>query len=107
MGLTDYAGLQKGEDVAVVGVSGGVGGAVAQLARALGARRILGIDRRPPASGSPAASRIDAYLPIDGEMGERFERSRSSASMGRPTVVVGASRGSKMTLSRPGKRSRL
>jgi NADPH:quinone reductase len=65
MGLADYAGLQKGEDVAIVGVSGGVGGAVAQLARALGARRVLGVDRRPPAGGSPAASRIDAYLPLD------------------------------------------
>jgi NADPH:quinone reductase len=68
MGLADYAGLQKGEDVAIVGVSGGVGGAVAQLARALGARRVLGVDRRPPARGSPAASRIDAYLPLDGDV---------------------------------------
>jgi NADPH:quinone reductase len=68
MGLADYAGLQKGEDVAIVGVSGGVGGAVAQLARALGARRVIGIDRRPPARRSPAASRIDAYLPIDGDV---------------------------------------
>jgi NADPH:quinone reductase len=68
MGLADYAGLQKGEDVAIVGVSGGVGGAVAQLARALGARRVLGIDRRPPPGGSPAASRIDAYLPLDGDV---------------------------------------
>jgi NADPH:quinone reductase len=68
MGLADYAGLQKGEDVAIVGVSGGVGGAVAQLARALGARRVLGIDRRPPSRGSPAASRIDAHLPVEGEV---------------------------------------
>jgi NADPH:quinone reductase len=68
MGLADYAGLQKGEDVAIVGVSGGVGGAVAQLARALGARRVLGIDRRPPPRGSPAVSRIDAYLPLDGDV---------------------------------------
>jgi NADPH:quinone reductase len=68
MGLADYAGLQNGEDVAIVGVSGGVGGAVAQLARALGARRVLGIDRRPPAGRSPAASRIDAYVPIDGDV---------------------------------------
>jgi NADPH2:quinone reductase len=68
MGLADYAGLQKGEDVAIVGVSGGVGGAVAQLARALGARRVLGIDRRPPARGSPTAFRIDAYLPLDGDV---------------------------------------
>jgi NADPH:quinone reductase len=68
MGLADYAGLQKGEDVAIVGVSGGVGGAVAQLARALGARRVLGIDRRPPPRGSPAVSRIHAYLPLDGDV---------------------------------------
>jgi NADPH:quinone reductase len=73
MGLADYAGLQKGEDVAIVGVSGGVGGAVAQLARALGARRVLGIDRRPPARGSPAASRIDAYLPLDGDVAAAVE----------------------------------
>jgi NADPH:quinone reductase-like Zn-dependent oxidoreductase len=68
MGLADYAGLQRGEDVAIVGVSGGVGGAVAQLARAIGARRVLGIDRRPPAGGSPAASRIDAYIAADGDV---------------------------------------
>jgi NADPH:quinone reductase len=62
LGLADYAGLQKGETVAIVGVSGGVGGAVAQIARALGAGRVLGIDRRPPSGESPAASGIDAYI---------------------------------------------
>jgi len=62
LGLADYARLRKGENVAIVGVSDGVGGAVAQLARALGARHIFGIDRHPPAEGSPAASRIDAYV---------------------------------------------
>jgi hypothetical protein len=36
-GLADYAGLKRGEDVAIVGVSGWVGGAVTQLARGLGA----------------------------------------------------------------------
>jgi NADPH:quinone reductase len=68
MGLADYAGLQKGEDVAIIGVSGGVGRAVAQLARALGARRVLGIDRHPPASGATDASPIDVHLPIDGDV---------------------------------------
>jgi NADPH:quinone reductase-like Zn-dependent oxidoreductase len=68
LGLADYAALHQGEDVAIVGVSGGVGGAVAQLARALGAARVIGIDRRPPAEGSPAASRIDAYVAADGDV---------------------------------------
>jgi NADPH:quinone reductase len=68
LGLADYAALQPGENVAIVGVSGGVGGAVAQLARALGAARVIGIDRRPPAEGSPAASRIDAYVAIEGDV---------------------------------------
>jgi NADPH:quinone reductase len=68
MGLADYAGLQKEEDVAIIGVSGGVGRAVAQLARALGARRVLGIDRHPPAGASTDAAPIDAHLPIDGDV---------------------------------------
>ena len=68
LGLADYAALQQGEDVAIVGVSGGVGGAVAQLARALGAAHVIGIDRRPPAQGSPAASRIDAFVAADGDV---------------------------------------
>jgi NADPH:quinone reductase len=68
MGLADYAALKKGNAVAIVGVSGGVGGAVAQLARALGATHVIGIDRRPPAEDSPAASRIDAYVAADGEV---------------------------------------
>src|SRR5271156_5309671 len=68
MGLADYAALQQGEKVAIVGVSGGVGGAVAQLARALGAAHVIGIDRRPPAQGSPAASRIDAFVAADGDV---------------------------------------
>ncbi len=67
LGLADYAALQKGENVAIVGVSGGVGGAVAQLARALGAAHVIGIDRCPPAEGSPAAFSIDAYVVTDGE----------------------------------------
>jgi NADPH:quinone reductase len=68
LGLADYARLQKGEVVAIVGVSGGVGGAVAQLARALGAGRILGVDRRPPSEDSPAACSIDAYVIADGDV---------------------------------------
>jgi NADPH:quinone reductase-like Zn-dependent oxidoreductase len=65
----------KGEDVVIVGVSGGVGGAVAQLARALDAAHVIGIDRRRRAEGSPAASRIDAYEAADRD-GEASVRMR-------------------------------
>lgn len=68
MGLDDYAALKQGETVAIVGVAGAVGGAVAQLARALGAVHVVGIDRRPPADDSPAATRIDAFVAADGEV---------------------------------------
>ena len=51
------------------------GGAVAQLARALGAAHVIGIDRRRPAEGSPAASRIDAYEAADRD-GEASVRMR-------------------------------
>ena len=62
----------KGEDVVIVGVSGGVGGA---LARALDAAHVIGIDRRRRAEGSPAASRIDAYEAADRD-GEASVRMR-------------------------------
>jgi NADPH:quinone reductase len=68
LGLADYAAQKPGEDVAIVGVSGGVGGAVAQLARAHGAAHVIGIDRRPPAEASPAASCIDVYVAADGDV---------------------------------------
>ncbi|MBD5657618.1 MAG: alcohol dehydrogenase catalytic domain-containing protein, partial [Candidatus Eremiobacteraeota bacterium] len=63
-GLIDYAALAYDEVVAIVGVSGGVGSAVAQLARWRGASKIIGIDRVAPAPGSPAERTIDAFLPV-------------------------------------------
>jgi NADPH:quinone reductase-like Zn-dependent oxidoreductase len=51
-------------------VSGGVGGAVAELAGSLGAGRILGVDRCSPPEGSPAASRINAYIAADGDVAD-------------------------------------
>ena len=41
----------KGEDVVIVGGWGGIGGAVAQLGRALGAAHVIGIDHRRTADG--------------------------------------------------------
>jgi NADPH2:quinone reductase len=64
LGAMEYARLARGETVAIVGIAGGVGGAVAQLAKALGCR-VLGLDLHPPTEGSPAARRTDTFLPLD------------------------------------------
>ncbi|MFE2443530.1 zinc-binding dehydrogenase [Streptomyces sp. NPDC059426] len=47
------------------GVSGGVGGAVAQIAHAVGAR-VIGVDRVRPADDTPAASIIKEFVALDG-----------------------------------------
>ena len=76
LGAVDTAQLAKGETIVVVGVSGGVGGAVAQIARALGAR-VIGIDRVPPAEDAPAASIIEAFIASGGtahEIGAEVRR---------------------------------
>ena len=65
LGAVEAAQLAPGENIAVFGVSGGVGGAVAQIARTLGAH-VIGIDRVQPADGTPAASIIEAFIPSDG-----------------------------------------
>lgn len=70
VGLVQCAELQAGETVAIVGVSGGVGGAVAQLARALGAGRVVGIDRHPPPEASPARVCLDEYVPVSEEVAD-------------------------------------
>ena len=61
LGLVEAARLTAWESVVVFGVSGGVGGAVAQIARALGAR-VIGVDRVEPAPTTPAASALDAFV---------------------------------------------
>ena len=65
LGLIEYAALQPGESVAIIGVGGGVGTAVAQLAKWRGASIVVGADVLPPAPGSPAARSIDRYVPSD------------------------------------------
>ena len=75
-GAVDIARLAAGEKVAVFGVSGGVGGAVAQIARALGAH-VIGIDRVRPADGTPAASIIEEFVASEGspeEVGSQVRR---------------------------------
>ncbi len=70
LGLIEYAALQPGESVAIIGVGGGVGTAVAQIARWRGASTIIGADVLPPAPGSPAARAIDKYVPSDEHLTE-------------------------------------
>jgi NADPH:quinone reductase-like Zn-dependent oxidoreductase len=63
-GAVETAQLAAGETIAVFGVSGGVGGAVAQIAHALGAK-VIGVDRRSPGPETPAAAAIDDFITFD------------------------------------------
>ncbi|MEU6016874.1 zinc-binding alcohol dehydrogenase family protein [Streptomyces sp. NPDC047515] len=67
LGAIETAGLAAGETIAVFGVSGGVGGAVAQIARATDAQRIVGVAPHAPAAGTPAAEVIDEFVPFDND----------------------------------------
>src|SRR5690242_9363006 len=66
LGAVETAYLQRSDTIAIFGVSGGVGGAVAQVARMVGARAI-GVDRREPGDDTPAAACIDAFIRIDAD----------------------------------------
>jgi NADPH:quinone reductase-like Zn-dependent oxidoreductase len=63
-GLMETAQLLAGETVAVFGITGGVGGAVAQIAHTFGAK-VIGVGRRPPAPDTPAAAVIDEFTTYD------------------------------------------
>jgi NADPH2:quinone reductase len=63
-GAVETAQLQAGETIAIFGVSGGVGGAVAQIGHALGAT-VIGVDRRKPSPETPAANVIDDFVVFD------------------------------------------
>ena len=67
-GAVETAKLTSGETIAVFGVSGGVGGAVAQIARALGAT-VIGVDRRAPEPHTPAATAIDDFIVVGPDTG--------------------------------------
>ncbi|MDT7589153.1 MAG: NADPH:quinone reductase [Pseudonocardiales bacterium] len=64
LGAVETGKLEKGETIVVFGVSGGVGGAVAQIAHSLGAR-VLGVDLVAPAAATPAAAVIEEFIRID------------------------------------------
>src|ERR1700759_2576771 len=63
-GAVETAQLKANETIAIFGVSGGVGGAVAQIAKALGAT-VIGVDRRKPGTDTPAAANIDHFVTFD------------------------------------------
>jgi NADPH2:quinone reductase len=63
-GAVETAQLAAGETIVIFGVSGGVGGAVAQIARALGAT-VVGVDRRAPGPDTPAVNAIDHFIGFD------------------------------------------
>jgi NADPH:quinone reductase-like Zn-dependent oxidoreductase len=71
LGTVEYAHLQAGEIIAVIGAGGGVGGAVVQIAKAHGAR-VIAVDRHPLDADTPAGRLIDDYVPLDENVTDRL-----------------------------------
>jgi NADPH:quinone reductase len=86
LGAIQTARLVRGEFIAVFGVSGGVGGAVAQIAAAAGAK-VIGIDRTSPLADSPAASILETFIAFDGDTNDTAAQIRR-ATAGRGADVV-------------------
>jgi NADPH2:quinone reductase len=63
LGAVETARLDRMDTIAVFGVSGSVGGAVAQIAHLIGAR-VRGVDRHEPGEDAPAAASLDAFVRI-------------------------------------------
>src|SRR5256885_9445813 len=66
LGLIAYAQLAPGEALLVIGASGGVGGAAAQIGKWSGAR-VIGVDQHQLRSDSPAARAVDDFFVLGGE----------------------------------------
>ncbi len=60
-GVIDYAALRQGETVAVMGATGGVGSAVVQIAKRIGAR-VFAVNRSRPSPDSRLARLADGLL---------------------------------------------
>jgi NADPH:quinone reductase len=84
VGTIEYARLAPGETLLVIGASGGVGSAAAQIGKWRGAR-VLGIDRHPLAPDSAAAQAVDEFFLLDGETVEQIV---SRATGGRGAQVI-------------------
>jgi NADPH:quinone reductase-like Zn-dependent oxidoreductase len=86
LGAVDAAQLDKDVTIVVFGVSGGVGGAVAQIARVRGAR-VIGIDRTAPRDDAPAATILEEFVMSDGDPQEIADQIRR-ATGGRGAEVI-------------------
>jgi len=84
-GAVETAQLAAGETIAIFGVSGGVGGAVAQIARAVGAT-VIGVGRRKPGPETPAATVIDHFVAIDPDVDVGAEIKRLTGGTGAEVV---------------------
>ncbi len=80
-GAVETAQLTAGETIAIFGVSGGVGGAVAQIAHALGAT-VIGVDRRKPDPATPAANVLDDFVVFDPDADVAAEIKRANKDKG-------------------------
>ncbi|TKK84138.1 zinc-binding alcohol dehydrogenase family protein [Herbidospora galbida] len=69
LGVVETALLEKGETIAIFGVNGGVGSAVAQIARVRGAR-VIGIDRKPPVDEAA----LDDFVLLHGDVAPEVRR---------------------------------
>jgi NADPH2:quinone reductase len=61
-GLVSAGALRGGETLAIIGAGGGVGTAVAQIARRMKAGKIVGVDRSAPDPDSVMAHATDAFV---------------------------------------------
>ena len=113
VGLVEYAGLRRGETAAVIGVTGGVGGAGAQIARRLGAR-VIGVARRQPPPDTPGSS-VEIVTPPAGEAAAAVRAATGGigadvvldcvgAAMFEPSLAMLAPRGRLVTLTSRGQR---
>ncbi len=90
MALTDRARLEPGDSVLVLGASGAVGGATIQLARAMGAGRILaGLSSPERLDASLLASSIDGTVDLAGsDLRESIRREVFSSTEGAGVDVI-------------------